>query len=147
MAPDGSRHALNGLATGFLIGLAAILIALVPLGLLAMPTSRTVAVLGSPGQNMAALVAGAGGSILSMGGWSNIIVATDGPPDLVARLYASGAWLVIDASEARGCAPVSRAPAPRAQAPRVPASPIPDSEAPTSEAPTWRAPLTQAQRI
>ncbi|WP_019906787.1 hypothetical protein [Methylobacterium sp. 77] len=92
-------------------GLAALTAALVPLGLLALPASRTVAVLGPPGHDMVALVARAGGSILRMGGWTNIIVATDGPPDLVARLYASGAWLVVAAGEARGCAPTSRAPA------------------------------------
>ncbi|MCC0806357.1 hypothetical protein FPV16_09040 [Methylobacterium sp. W2] len=66
---------------------------------------------------MAALVARAGGSILRMGGWTNSIVVTAGPPDLVARLYASGAWLVIDAGDARGCDSASRSPASRARAP------------------------------
>ncbi len=55
---------------------------------------------------MIAVVARAGGSILRAGGWADILVATAGPSDLVARLNASGAGPVVDARFARGCAPL-----------------------------------------
>ena len=100
MVQPPSRALLYKLSTG----LAAAAALLVPLGLLAAPTSGTVAAIGPPGRDMTAVVARAGGSILRTGGWANIVVATAGPSDLVARLYASGAWLVVDARFARGCA-------------------------------------------
>ncbi|MCJ2036931.1 hypothetical protein [Methylobacterium sp. J-068] len=81
---------------------------LTPRDLLAAPASRTVAVIGAPGQDMTGLAARAGGSILRMGGRSHVIVVTAGPSDLVAPLYASGARLVADAGFASGCDPVSQ---------------------------------------
>jgi hypothetical protein len=36
------------------------------------------------------------------------LVVRAGSPDLVARLYASGAWLVIDARFATACTPSSQ---------------------------------------
>lgn len=99
-----SHRLLSGFA-----GLAALVL---PVGLMAAPTSETLAVVGPPGRDAAAIVAGAGGTILRMGGWSNVLVVQAGSPGLVARLYASGAWLVIDARFAAGCDPTPRFPIP-----------------------------------
>ena len=92
-----------------LLGPLAILATLVlPAGLVALPTSETVAVIGPPGQDVAAIVARTGGTILRLGGGTNVLVVRAGSADLVSRLYASGAWLVIDARFATGCTPVSQ---------------------------------------
>ncbi len=92
-----------------LLGPLAILATLVlPAGLVALPTSETVAVIGPPGQDVAAIVARAGGTILRLGGGTNVLVVRAGSADLVSRLYAAGAWLVIDARFATGCAPASQ---------------------------------------
>ncbi|NTH15386.1 hypothetical protein G6L99_25035 [Agrobacterium rhizogenes] len=61
---------------------------------------------------MASLVAAAGGRMIAGGALPNIIVVRrapegerrpDEPEDLVAALYAAGAWLVLDAPTQRSC--------------------------------------------
>lgn len=61
---------------------------------------------------MASLVAAAGGRMIAGGALPNIIVVrrapegerrSDEPQDLVAALYAAGAWLVLDAPTQRSC--------------------------------------------
>lgn len=88
--------------------LAALLAALVcvPTLALALPRSPAVAVVGAPGRGsaeMAALVARAGGLILRPGGLPNVIVAVSPEPGFASRLYAEGAWLVLDPLVADGC--------------------------------------------
>ena len=70
-----------------------------PAGLVALTTSGTVAVIGSPGQDVAAIVARAGGTILRPGGGPHVLVARAGSSDLVARL---------DARFATGCTPTAQ---------------------------------------
>jgi hypothetical protein len=74
---------------------------------LAMPRSNVVAVVG-PAQAapaaMAVLVARAGGSLVRAGGFDNIVVATFEEPGFIGRLYAAGAWAVLDPIVAGGCA-------------------------------------------
>ena len=86
----------------------ALAILVLPVSVMAVPTSDTVAVIGPPGRDTAAIVARAGGTILRLGGWDNVLVVRAGSTDFVARLYASGAWLVIDAQFATACTPSSR---------------------------------------
>ncbi|GJD52242.1 hypothetical protein OPKNFCMD_5005 [Methylobacterium crusticola] len=77
---------------------------LVPLS----PRAGTVAVVGAPWGGSAgtvAIIARAGGAILRPGGLGNVVVARSDLPDFVARLYAAGAWLVLDPAGAGGCAP------------------------------------------
>ncbi|KQP42304.1 hypothetical protein ASF49_00105 [Methylobacterium sp. Leaf104] len=95
---------LNRLLGGF----AVIATLVLPVGVMAVPMSETVAVIAPPGRDAAAIVARAGGTILRLGGWSNVLVVRAGSSDLVARLYASGAWLVVDARFATACTPASR---------------------------------------
>lgn len=89
-------------------GLAVLATLVLPLGVLAFPASETVAVIAPAGADAAAIVARAGASVLRLGGRSNVLVVRAGSPDLVARLYASGAWLVIDARFATACTPSSQ---------------------------------------
>ncbi|ESQ75211.1 hypothetical protein [Asticcacaulis sp. AC402] len=50
----------------------------------------------------------AGGQPTAAGRWSFIAFAGDGDDDFVSHLYASGAWLVIDAGGLTGCrSPIS----------------------------------------
>ncbi|NTI44792.1 hypothetical protein [Rhizobium rhizogenes] len=74
-----------------------------------------MAVIGPPWwkeDRMASLVAAAGGRMIAGGALPNIIVVRrapegerrpDEPEDLVAALYAAGAWLVLDAPTQRSC--------------------------------------------
>ena len=98
-----SHHASVWLARG-----AVLATVVLPIGVMAVPTSETVAVIGPPGQDTAAIVARAGGTILRLGGWNNVLVVRAGSTDFVSRLYASGAWLVLDARFATACTPFSR---------------------------------------
>lgn len=59
-----------------------------PAGLVAPTTCGTVAVIGSPGQDVAAIVARAGGTILRPGGGPHVLAVRAGSSDLVARLGA-----------------------------------------------------------
>jgi hypothetical protein len=49
------------------------------------------------------LVDAAGGEIVEVGGSPNVIIAHSADKHLVAALYRSGAWLVIDPLHVRGC--------------------------------------------
>jgi hypothetical protein len=69
-----------------LLGALAIRATLVlPAGLVALPACGSVAVIGSPGQDVAAI---AGGTILRPGGGPHVLVVRAGSSDLVARLGA-----------------------------------------------------------
>lgn len=70
-----------------------------PAGLVALPACGSVAVIGSPGQDVAAIVARAGGTILRPGGGTHVLVVRAGSADLVARL---------DARFATGCTPTAQ---------------------------------------
>ena len=109
MIEDASHHRLKRPLAGFAI----LMTLLLPFGLVGAPASQTLAVIGLPGQNAGEIVARAGGSILRLGGWNNILVVQAESSDFVARLYAAGAWLVVDARFAGGCDPVRSPPAPR----------------------------------
>lgn len=109
MIKDAAHRRADRTLAGLAVGAAL----LMPLGLAAAPVSETVAVIAAPGRDAAGIVARAGGTILRLGGWSNVLVVRAGPEDFVARLYASGAWLVLDARFAGGC---ESAPAPYTQA-------------------------------
>ncbi|WP_407529567.1 hypothetical protein [Methylobacterium oryzisoli] len=93
----------------------------VPLGLAAMPGGPVVAVLGPRGDagRTARIVAQAGGAILRAGAAGNLLVARSDAPGFTLRLYAAGAWLVLDPILAGGCEPPPR---PRAPTEGLPAS-------------------------
>jgi hypothetical protein len=83
-----------------LLGALAIRATLVlPAGLVALPACGSVAVIGSPGQDVAAIVASAGGTILRPGGGPHVLAVRAGSSDLVARL---------DARFATGCTPTAQ---------------------------------------
>jgi hypothetical protein len=94
--------------TRLLGGFAVLATLVLPIAATALPASQTLAVIVSPGQDAAGIVARSGGTILRQGGWSNVLLVRAESSDLVARLYASGAWLVIDARSATACAPSSQ---------------------------------------
>lgn len=76
-----------------------VLVLLCPLLVLAAPRGESVAVVGGPNSTppeLASIVAGAGGDILRAGGADNVIIARSKEPGFVLRLYAGGAWLVLD---------------------------------------------------
>ncbi|MGY2049340.1 hypothetical protein [Methylobacterium sp. JK268] len=76
---------------------------------LAVPPARgPVAVVGPPGDGLPAvarIVAAAGGAILAQGRFGNLLVAVSDAPGFARRLYAAGAWLVLDPRLAVGCGP------------------------------------------
>jgi hypothetical protein len=77
------------------------LIIAAPVLALAMPRSDTVAVIGAPwagAERMMAIVADADGSPVRGGAQANVMVAHSSRPGFVRRLYAAGAWLVLDQS-------------------------------------------------
>ncbi len=83
-----------------------VLVLLCPLLVLAAPRSESVAVVGGPSRTlheMASIVAGAGGDILRASGAGNVIIARSNEPGFVLRLYAGGAWLVLDPIVATLC--------------------------------------------
>lgn len=85
---------------------------LTPLALLAIPRSETVALVGRPGSETGAvirMVAEAGGSILSVGGRPDVVIARSDRAGFVGRLYAAGARLVLDGGLAGGCGRPDRA--------------------------------------
>ncbi len=90
--------------------LASALIALVlPLGLATMPRAASpVLVVGPPWRGEAQamrILAAADARLLSRGRFdSTLLVAPDGP-DLVRRLYAAGAFLVLNGDLFTGCSP------------------------------------------
>ena len=70
---------------------------------------KSMAVVGSPAQALAAIVK-ANGHILASNDY--VTIARSADADFVARLYAAGALLVLDAEQAGGCSglpPVSAA--------------------------------------
>ncbi|MCJ2134359.1 hypothetical protein MKK69_09875 [Methylobacterium sp. J-026] len=78
----------------------------VPLMLLAAPRSDVVALVRGPGSDaadLARLVAEAGGAIVNVGGRPDILIARSDSDGFVGRLYAAGAWLVLDGRLADGC--------------------------------------------
>jgi hypothetical protein len=50
-----------------------------------------------------AAAASAGGAIVREGAWSNILVVTPGEGDFTRRLYAAGAWLLVDPKALDAC--------------------------------------------
>lgn len=71
---------------------------------------RPVVALFSPGTSdaaMAGAVATAGGAIMGLSDSRPIVVSQGPQTDYADRLYAAGAWLVLDASLARLCADIS----------------------------------------
>jgi len=63
-------------------------------------TGKSMAVIGSPAQTLAA-IAQANGQILAASGY--VTIARSDEAGFVARLYAAGALLVLDADQAGGC--------------------------------------------
>lgn len=61
---------------------------------------RSMAVVGSPSHALAA-IAGANGRVLASNGY--VTIARSDDAGFVARLYAAGALLVLDAEQAGGC--------------------------------------------
>jgi hypothetical protein len=45
----------------------------------------------------------AGGDIVDIGGFANVVIIHSGDPKIVGALYAAGAWLVLDPGRVRGC--------------------------------------------
>lgn len=90
---------------------------LIPLALLLLPQSDAVAVIGAPGSRLPdvmRLVAEADGVILRGGGVGNLVVARSERSGFVGRLYAAGAWLVLNPIVAGGCEPLVDTPTPTA---------------------------------
>ena len=71
-----------------------------------------MAVIGPPSQTLA-VIAKANGRILSASDY--VTIARSDDADFVARLYAAGALLVLDAEQAGGCSGLPPAPSLRAQ--------------------------------
>ncbi len=64
------------------------------------PPGTSLAVFGLPGHTLAAVVA-ADGRLIQIG--NAVVIARSDAPDFIARLYAAGALLVLDARIAEGC--------------------------------------------
>lgn len=64
------------------------------------PAGRAMAIVGDPAQAFDA-VSRANGRVLSAGRY--VTIARSDEPDFVARLYAAGALMVLDAEQAGGC--------------------------------------------
>ena len=88
----------RGIAAGALVvaGWLAVIAALT----FVSPAGRAMAIVGDPAQAFA-LVSQANGRVLSAGRY--VTIARSDEPDFVARLYAAGALLVLDAEQAGGC--------------------------------------------
>jgi len=70
-----------------------------------------VAVFGPPWagfQDAARIVSLADGRILDAGATSNVVIAQASSPEFVSRLYAAGAWLVLDWENLAGCRSTQR---------------------------------------
>ena len=82
--------------------IAAMLVLLAPLALIASPaTGRPVAVILSPQTGMRdalAIVAAAGGRVMTASPSGSVVIAVLGQPDFAWRLIRAGAWLPIDAA-------------------------------------------------
>ena len=89
----------RGLAAGALVaaGWLAVVLALT----FVSPAGRAMAIVGDPAQAFAAVRA-ANGRVLQASRY--VTIARSDEPDFVARLYAAGALLVLDAEQAGGCA-------------------------------------------
>lgn len=59
----------------------------------------------------AAIVVNAGGRMVEVGGFGNVLVAYSEDPGFSAALYRAGAWLVVDPARLRGCLGLNDAPA------------------------------------
>lgn len=55
------------------------------------------------GEDALARVAQAGGSVVRQGAVDAVVVVQGDDPDLIDRLYAAGAWAVIDPAALGGC--------------------------------------------
>ena len=88
----------RGLAAGALVaaGWLAVVFALT----FVSPAGRAMAIVGDPARALAA-IAQANGRVLSANGY--VTIARSDDADFVARLYAAGALLVLDAEQAGGC--------------------------------------------
>ena len=87
----------KGLAAGALVaaGWLAVVLALT----FVSPAGRAMAIVGDPAQAFAAV----GGQRPVLSGRRYVTIARSDEPDFVARLYAAGALLVLDAEQAGGC--------------------------------------------
>lgn len=63
---------------------------------------------GSPVSTMSSAIARAGGSLLEIDQASSWVVTVADDPNLPRKLYAAGAWLVLDGSFAPLCASIGR---------------------------------------
>ena len=99
------NHGVDGMRYIAAMGLATLL------PVLAMGTPRTgrpVVVVAAPWSGAAVeAVARAGGLVLRGTAMDWIVVAVSDQPDFPARLRASGAWMIVDASAVAGCAPAA----------------------------------------
>lgn len=103
---------LDTVATRITSGLMVLLLALfsvvgaLAVGLTPQAGQTQLAVIAAPwrGLNeMVSLVAAADGTIVDVGGASNVIIASSDSPAFITALYRAGAWLVLDPILLRGC--------------------------------------------
>ncbi len=91
------------IAASLLVALSVIAMA----ALQAQPHDRTrVAAVFSPwtnGERAIAQVASAGGLVVRRGAIDTIVIVQGDDPDLIDRLYAAGAWIVVDPAAWGGC--------------------------------------------
>ncbi|BCP51909.1 hypothetical protein K32_05260 [Kaistia sp. 32K] len=69
------------------------------------PEVAVVAPLWADAAETAEIIASSGGTIVANAGLANVLIARSDNPDFIARLYRTGAWLVLDAVKLRGCLP------------------------------------------
>ena len=101
------RELLFGLIVGPLMALALLLLAGQPV------EGRPVVALFPPGSGesqMIAAIAAAGGAVLALSSSRPVSVSTAETTDYAGRLYAAGAWLVLDAGLAKLCVDVRTVP-------------------------------------
>lgn len=94
------RELLFGLIVGPLMALALLLLAGQPV------EGQPVVALFPPGSGesrMIAAIAASGGAILALSSSRPVAVSTAETADYAGKLYAAGAWLVLDASLAKLC--------------------------------------------
>jgi hypothetical protein len=96
--------------SSLIFGVNALLISITLLGIALFPReSQSVIVVAWPGKgsdDAATIVARAKGSLLRAGSWAAVVLATSDEPDFSRRLYASGAFLVLNGGAAEGCGPL-----------------------------------------
>ena len=111
-APHLATGGLDTAATRITSGLMVLLLALfsvvgaLAVGLTPQAGQTQLAVIAAPWRglnDMVSLVAAADGTIVDVGGASNVIIASSDSPGFVTALYRAGAWLVLDPILLRGC--------------------------------------------